>query len=62
MSSPINLQPNFLNFYHKLWKLKLPSKITIMIWCFVKDFVPTMSNLAKRRVSSDEMYHRCGMG
>lgn len=45
------IQPNFSTFYHKLWNLKLPSKITIMVWRFDKNFLPTISNLAKRRLT-----------
>lgn len=55
MSTRNNLQPIIPNFYQKLWKLKLPSKITIMVWRFAKNFAPTMSNLEKKRVSADGM-------
>ncbi|KAK5783612.1 hypothetical protein PVK06_038121 [Gossypium arboreum] len=37
-------------FFRKLWKLQLPSKITIIIWRISWNYIPTLGNLRHRRL------------
>lgn len=40
----------------------LPSKILIVVWRFAKDYVPTILNLSKRRVTLNGMCCQYGTG
>lgn len=39
---------NTTTFFTKLWELKIPSKICILIWRIVNGYIPTLQNLKAR--------------
>ncbi|KAH1097779.1 hypothetical protein J1N35_014700 [Gossypium stocksii] len=56
------IQANFKEFYKKLWNLLMPTKITITIWRISWNCIPNLVNLRSKRVLTDAMYPRCGIG
>ncbi|KAG5041359.1 hypothetical protein JHK82_013466 [Glycine max] len=40
--------------FEELWKLKLPSKITIFAWRLIRDRLPTRSNLRRKQIEVDD--------
>ncbi|MBA0842083.1 hypothetical protein Goarm_001929, partial [Gossypium armourianum] len=48
------------NFYNKLWKLHIPSKIQMTIWRISWDIVPSFINLKIKRVMMNTHCPRCG--
>lgn len=48
--SEINLQTESKNFYRKLWKLHIPSKITLTVWRISWNFIPSLVNLKQKKV------------
>ncbi|KAA3471032.1 reverse transcriptase [Gossypium australe] len=53
------LQNNYKDFYRKLWRLDLPSKIKILIWKISWNYLPTRVNLSFRNLSSNIACPRC---
>ncbi|KAH1221930.1 putative ribonuclease H protein [Glycine max] len=40
--------------FEELWKLKIPSKITVFDWRLIRDRLPTRSNLRRRQIEVDD--------
>lgn len=51
-----NLQPSAQNFYRKLWNLQFPAKVRIVVWCITNKFIPSRTNLGRRRLLSMRFY------
>ncbi|KAK5792927.1 hypothetical protein PVK06_034058 [Gossypium arboreum] len=45
--------------YSSIWDLQIPAKIKIHLWCSLKDYVPHLSNLVKRRLRVDSACPLC---
>ncbi|KAK5819768.1 hypothetical protein PVK06_024791 [Gossypium arboreum] len=58
----IILQIEIKNFYRKLWKLCIPSKIQITVWRISWNFIPSLLNLRLKRVVVDAQCPRCRQG
>ncbi|KAA3479383.1 reverse transcriptase [Gossypium australe] len=54
------LQNLYKEFYKKLWRIDLPSKIKLLIWRISWNFLPTKVNLALRGVIRNTFCPRCG--
>ncbi|MBA0701023.1 hypothetical protein Goari_022448 [Gossypium aridum] len=48
--------------FKQIWSLECPSKIRILIWKFVQNYVPTFQNLHYRRLFADNCCTSCGQG
>ncbi|KAK5842723.1 hypothetical protein PVK06_005110 [Gossypium arboreum] len=48
--------------YRKLWEANVPDKMKINCWRFIKNYMPTKSNLFQRQIGPDRMCSRCGIG
>jgi len=46
--------------FKELWKLKIPSKISVFAWRLIRDRLPTRSNLQRRQIEVDDS--RCPFG
>ncbi|KAG8476285.1 hypothetical protein CXB51_033089 [Gossypium anomalum] len=57
--SNINLQTESKNFYRKLWKLHIPSKITLTVWRISSNFIPSLVNLKQKKAVVNALYPRC---
>lgn len=44
------IQPEYKNFYKRLWTLDLPPKIKITNWRIASNYLPTFGNLYYRRL------------
>lgn len=57
-----NVSINEQKMFKQIRSLECPSKIRILIWKFVQNYVPTFQNLHYRRLSSDNCCPHCGQG
>lgn len=53
------LQTNYGNFYKKLWRLNLPTKIKIIVWRISWNYFPKKVNMQHRKLVSSN-YPWCG--
>ncbi|KAA3484577.1 Ribonuclease H-like superfamily protein [Gossypium australe] len=54
------LQNFYKEFYKKLWRIDLPSKIKLLIWRISWNYLPTRVNLSNRKVTNNTLCPRCG--
>lgn len=57
--SNLNLQIETNNFYRKLWKLYIPSKVTLTIWRISWNFIPSLVNLKQKKTVDNALCPRC---
>ncbi|KAA3459953.1 putative Transposon TX1 [Gossypium australe] len=50
---------NPTTFYTKLWGLKIPSKIRILMWRIANEFIPTLYNLRIRKLGTNSLCPVC---
>ncbi|KAA3474146.1 reverse transcriptase [Gossypium australe] len=49
----------YKNFYKQLWELQIPSKIKIHLWRLIRNYVPHLCNLKKRRLTLEVVCPLC---
>ncbi|KAK5840388.1 hypothetical protein PVK06_009287 [Gossypium arboreum] len=54
-----NVNVNEKKLFKQIWSLMCPSKIHILMWKFVKNFIPIYQNLHFRRLITDNKCLRC---
>ncbi|GMI87603.1 hypothetical protein like AT4G29090 [Hibiscus trionum] len=47
------------NLYRKVWQSQCPAKMNIQCWKFIKNFVPTRTNLCFRKLAADPLCNKC---
>lgn len=56
-----DIQTASRNFYKQLWSLAIPSKIKMIIWCILENYIPTLANLHYRRLVASMTCPRCAI-
>ncbi|KAA3485636.1 reverse transcriptase [Gossypium australe] len=56
------LQTVYKDFYKKIWRLDIPTKVKIFIWRVSWNYLATLVNLMARRLAMSSMCPRCGVG
>ncbi|KAA3482716.1 Zinc finger CCCH domain-containing protein 7 [Gossypium australe] len=56
------LQNIYRDFYRKLWRIDLPTKIKILIWNTSWNYLPTRVNMSFRKLATSTLCPRCGEG
>ncbi|KAA3475053.1 reverse transcriptase [Gossypium australe] len=54
------LQPDYIDFYKKLWCIDLPTKVKINMWKASWNYLPTRVNLHHKKLISNASCPRCG--
>ncbi|KAA3453480.1 reverse transcriptase [Gossypium australe] len=55
------IQSNYSDFYRKLWRIDLPTKIKIFIWKSSWNYLATKANMLVRRLAANSLCPRCGL-
>ncbi|KAA3463879.1 reverse transcriptase [Gossypium australe] len=55
------IQPDYIDFYKKLWCIDLPTKVKINMWKASWNYLPTRVNLHHKKLISDTSCPRCGL-
>ncbi|KAA3454404.1 reverse transcriptase [Gossypium australe] len=56
------LQIVYKDFYNKIWRLDIPTKVKIFIWKVAWNYLATKVNMMARRLATNSMCPRCGGG
>ncbi|KAA3485159.1 reverse transcriptase [Gossypium australe] len=52
----------YKSFYKQLWELQLPSKIKVHMWRLIKNYIPHLCNLHKRKLTTEVVCPLCKAG